>query len=105
MWATRPGRAAEVSCIACGEEVARRDAREYDKYGDRFDRAEKRFEHLCKGCYREQSHQPRDGLERLLVASEAGEAGRREFLERYTALVTAEWDQTRAGPGREASED
>jgi hypothetical protein len=76
-----------VTCIACGTELARGDAREYDKYGDRWDRAGKEFEFLCKPCYREQCHQPRRDLEDLLTEIEAGELDRDRFLEWYCALV------------------
>jgi len=75
----------EVTCIACGASVERSKAREYDKHGDRWDRADKEFEHLCKPCYRECCHQPRDGLEELLVDVEAGEVDRDRFLEAFAA--------------------
>ncbi|WP_255151315.1 DUF7562 family protein [Halorarius halobius] len=87
MWGNR-GRSAEVTCIACGTSVARSDAREYDKHGDRFDRADKEFEHLCKPCYRDINHQPRGELEALLTESGAGERDREEFLARYAELAT-----------------
>lgn len=45
-----------VTCIACGEAVDRDDAREYDKYGDRWNRDSKAFEHLWKLCHRESCH-------------------------------------------------
>jgi hypothetical protein len=110
MWGSRDRRADRVTCIACGEEVPRSDAREYDKYGDRFDRRDKEFEHLCKACYREQSHQPRQGLEDILVESGAGEADCEGFLETYTELVHEEWEankRERRGHGteRESKED
>lgn len=87
MWGDRD-RAAQVTCIACGETVSRADAREYDKEGDRYDRTDKEFEFLCKPCYREVDHQPRGNLEALLSESGAGEVDREEFLERYTELAT-----------------
>jgi len=68
----------EVTCIACGEAVQRSKAREYDKHGNRWERADKEFEHLCKPCYRELCHQPRDGLEAALVGFD--EHSRDEFL-------------------------
>ena len=68
MWGSR-GRGTEVTCIACGSTVERSDAREYDKHGDRFDRADKEFEFLCKPCYRDISHQPRGDLEDVLEES------------------------------------
>lgn len=77
-----------VACIACGTEVARTDAREYDKHGNRYDREAKRFEFLCKSCYREYSHQPRDGLESTLVEAGAGTTDDRTFLSRYVEFVS-----------------
>jgi hypothetical protein len=73
----------DVTCIACGETLDRADAREYDKHGDRWNRREKTFEHLCKPCYRELCHQPREGLEALLVGLEGDPVTGREFVERY----------------------
>jgi len=72
-----------VTCIACGESVSRSDAREYDKHGDRWDRAEKSFEYLCKPCDRQRCHSPREGLEDRLVAAGAGRRDRGAFLARY----------------------
>jgi hypothetical protein len=69
-----------VTCIACGTELPRSDAREYDKEGDRWNREDKQFEYLCKACDRDRSHQPRRGLEETLLASGAGEVSRSEFL-------------------------
>jgi len=69
-----------VTCIACGTSLERSKAREYDKHGDRWDRTDKEFEYLCKPCYRDCCHQPRDGLEEMLVEVDAGESGRDEFL-------------------------
>jgi len=76
-----------VTCIACGETVARAAAREYDKHGDRWDRTDKRFEFLCKPCHRECCHQSRAGLEATLVAAGAGETDRWSFLRQYDELV------------------
>jgi DNA-directed RNA polymerase subunit N (RpoN/RPB10) len=81
-----------VRCIACGDTVARSDAREYDKYGDRWNRADKSFEHLCKPCYREYCHLDRTGLEDRLEAAGAGTVSRGEFLRRYHDRA----EQTRA---------
>ena len=85
MWWSRDEPA--VVCIACGAEVSRADAREYDKYGDRWERAGKEFEHLCKPCDRDLCRHQRAGLESLLVDLEAGENGQREFLRRYCRAV------------------
>jgi hypothetical protein len=76
-----------VTCIACGETVARSDAREYDKHGDRWERQDKSFEHLCKECFAELCRQPRTGLETTLDAAGAGERDRASFLERYQELA------------------
>lgn len=88
MWGSRRrGDGSQVDCVACGTSVSRSDAREYDKFGDRWDREGKTFEHLCKGCHAELCHQPRDELEDLLCAVGAGRVDRAEFLRRYDASV------------------
>lgn len=87
MWGPRKQGQRSVSCIACDADVERSNAREYDKYGDRWDREGKTFEHLCKACYRELCHQPREELEGLLVEIDAGERTQEEFLSWYCALV------------------
>jgi len=76
-----------VVCIACGESVPRADAREYDKTGDRWERHDKDFEHLCKACFRDLCHQPREGLESLLIDIEADNLSETEFLDRYLTAV------------------
>ncbi|MFB6151641.1 MAG: hypothetical protein ABEJ40_07535 [Haloarculaceae archaeon] len=89
MWPTSgPGAGETVTCIACGETVARSEAREYDKYGDRWERRDKEFEYLCKPCDRERCHQPRGDLEAVLEdAEDACDGGRDAFVREYTALV------------------
>ncbi|MFB6160457.1 MAG: hypothetical protein ABEJ61_04675 [Haloferacaceae archaeon] len=88
MWGARDGSDRRtVDCIACDTSVPRTEAREYDKEGDRWERHGKEFEYLCKACYRELCHQPRDGLESLLVEIESPEQSRTEFLERYIGAV------------------
>ncbi len=77
-----------VTCIACGETVARSRAREYDKHGDRWDREYKNFEYLCKPCHGECCHQNRDGLEWALVRAGAGRTDRKTFLRRYDEEVS-----------------
>jgi hypothetical protein len=68
MWRSRNNRdGTTIVCIACGTSLPRSEAREYDKLGNRWERHGKSFEHLCKECYRELCHQPRDELESLLV--------------------------------------
>lgn len=91
MWSSR-SRSDEtrVVCIGCGDVVARSAAREYDKEGDRWTRRGKEFEHLCKACFRTQCHQPRDGLESMLVELESGRTAgmsQAEFVRAYTALA------------------
>ena len=78
----------EVTCIACGDTVPRSAARDYDKYGNRWERSGKEFEHLCKPCHKASSHLPRDGLEALLVRADAGETDAHSFLRRYLDLVS-----------------
>lgn len=88
MWRARTNRDRKtVDCIACGTTVLRSEAREYDKEGDRWDRHGKEFEHLCKACYRDLCHQPRDELESLIVEIERGGTPREEFLRRYFGAV------------------
>lgn len=77
-----------VTCIACGVDVDRSAAREYDKHGDRWARDGKSFEYLCKPCDAERCHSPRDGLAESLVAADAGRVDRDEFLARYFDAVT-----------------
>nr|WP_193363533.1 hypothetical protein [Halobiforma nitratireducens] len=86
MWSSR-NRTETVTCLACGDDIARDEAREYDKHGDRWDRADKTFEHVCKSCYGDLCHQPRDELEELLVELEAGETDRTAFLSAYLTTV------------------
>lgn len=76
-----------VVCPACGRRVAREDAREYDRHGDRFDRSEKSFEYLCLPCHETLCHQGRDELEALLCEIDAGETERDRFLTRYARAV------------------
>jgi len=80
------GHGETVTCIACGEQLTRADAREYDKHGDRWDRREKRFEYLCKACFAETDRQPRDGLEQILADASAGETDDETFLRRFREL-------------------
>ncbi|MFB6198633.1 MAG: hypothetical protein ABEI52_10255 [Halobacteriaceae archaeon] len=84
-----------VTCIACGAERARDDAREYDKEGDRWDRDGKHFEYLCKSCFRELDKTDRDGLEEMLIGADAGSVKREEFLERYLSRIDSETDEQR----------
>ncbi|WIV68561.1 DUF7562 family protein [Natrialbaceae archaeon AArc-T1-2] len=82
-----------VTCIACGTSVRREEAREYDKYGDRWDREGKTFEHLCKDCDRELCRYDRDELEALLVEIGTGDRSQEAFLEWYVALVEQRYDR------------
>ena len=83
-----------VVCIACGRSLPKSDAREYDKEGDRWEREGKEFEYLCKDCHSDLSHQPRAGLESMLVEVEGGTKTRREFLERYVETVNDRSEST-----------
>ncbi|WP_158055280.1 DUF7562 family protein [Halorussus halophilus] len=88
MWGSRRRRGNDsVDCIACGDTIRRTDAREYDKEGDRWDRKDKEFEHLCKACHNDLCHQPRAELEDLLVDIDAGALSETEFLARYSQAV------------------
>ena len=88
MWGSRTnGDGEQVECLACGSEVSRSDAREYDKHGDRWDRNGKTFEYLCKACHTGLCHQPRDELEDLLCTIDAGSLDQVEFLAQYDAGV------------------
>ena len=79
-----------VVCIACGTRITRAAAREYDRFGDRFDRRGKRFEHLCAGCDAELCHHPRVGVEERLCAIEQTVGSRSELLGAFlTATQTA----------------
>ncbi|TKX72721.1 hypothetical protein [Halorubrum sp. GN11GM_10-3_MGM] len=95
MWRSRESRDRRtVVCIACGDSVLREDAREYDKEGDRWNRREKEFEYLCADCDDEISHQPRDGLESLILSIESDGLTTEEFLDRYADAVEDDDDGT-----------
>ncbi|MFC7139664.1 hypothetical protein ACFQMA_07405 [Halosimplex aquaticum] len=89
MWRSSKRGQSQVTCIACGDDVPRSDAREYDKFGDRWDRQGKEFEYLCKPCDRDRCHQPRGDLEALLedVESNTVGTGRDAFLATYLELT------------------
>ncbi|RXK51160.1 DUF7562 family protein [Halorientalis pallida] len=86
LWGSYSGQ--QVTCIACGETLAREDAREYDTQGDRWTREGKTFEYLCKPCDREYCNQDREGLETTLVAADAGRTDRKTFLRQFCELTT-----------------
>lgn len=86
-WNTTDADDDSVVCIACGDTVSRSAAREYDKYGDRWDRDGKRFEYLCKPCDKERCNHSRDGLEALLVEADAGETDETTFLRNFAELT------------------
>ncbi|MXR42500.1 hypothetical protein GRX01_14280 [Halobaculum sp. WSA2] len=99
MWGSRRDRdRSAVVCIACGESLSREDAREYDKQGDRWNRRDKEFEYLCKECYRDLSHQPRDDLEALLVDVEAAAGGdsQETYVEAYQREVARRYGDAEA---------
>ena len=95
MWRSgRDSGSDQVACVACGTELRRDDAREYDKHGDRWERNGKSFEYLCKPCFRRECHQPRDELEALLVDLDAGDGRSNEaFLEAYVQAVDERYGQ------------
>ena len=78
-----------VTCPACGSTLPRNDALEYDRLGDRWDRNEKSFEYLCKGCYREESHYPRDRLEETLILAGGPYAQTGDFIAAYYHQVAS----------------
>jgi hypothetical protein len=95
MWRSRNGSGREpVACVACGTEVERNEAREYDKHGNRWERTGKSFEYLCKPCFRRECHQPRDELEGLLVDLGAGDGQSQDsFLAAYVQAVEDRYGQ------------
>jgi hypothetical protein len=101
MWRSRDRDRRTVDCIACGASVARADAREYDKEGDRWERHGKEFEYLCKDCYRDLCHQPRPGLEDLLSDVERTGQTRAEFLAAYVDAVESGGDRPETESGRD----
>jgi hypothetical protein len=93
MWGTRSDeRGPGVTCIACGDEIPRSKAREYDKHGDRWDRDGKEFEYVCKPCDRDLCHQPRGDLEALVTDIErgSGDLSQEQFLAQYVARTEQE---------------
>jgi len=83
-----------VTCIACGEELRRDDAREYDKHGDRWTREGKRFEYLCKPCFRDLTKHSRDDLENVLGDLAGRGLSQEEFVRAFVSQTreTAERD-------------
>jgi len=92
MWRRSAGSGDSVVCIACGDELAREQAREYDKEGDRWDRRDKEFEYLCKDCYADLTHQPRQGLEETLEGIETPGQSSEAFVRRYQRAVARDAD-------------
>ena len=72
-----------VTCIACGAELPRSTAREYDKYGDRWGSEGESLEYLCTRCHQELNKQPRETLEINLENAGAGEVTNRRFFELF----------------------
>jgi hypothetical protein len=101
MWRSRDRDRRTVDCIACDASVARADAREYDKEGDRWERHGKEFEYLCKSCYRDLCHQPRPGLETLLTDVEGADQSRAEFLAAYVKAAESGANQPETESGRD----
>ena len=98
MWRSG-GNEATVTCIACGTELPRSQAREYDKEGDRWERRGKEFEYLCKDCHGDLCHQPRRGLEQRLVAvaDATDDPDQETFAATYYRLAADE-----SGPDRDS---
>ena len=92
MWSWSDG--STIICIACGESLDRDEAREYDKHGNRWDRREKEFEYVCKPCDRELCHQPRAGLESVLVEIESESDSPRQFIDAYYTATKTGSDRT-----------
>ncbi len=90
MWHGRSDSRQTVTCPACGESIARSEAREYDKEGNRWERHDKSFEHFCKRCFRELCHQPRGDLESTLADIQESGLSQSAFLARYIAAVDGE---------------
>ena len=76
-----------VTCIACGMTVPRSAAREYDRFGNRWDRDEKRFEHMCKPCHDVECHLPRGDLETFLVTVGSEHESPQTFVTAYYAAL------------------
>ncbi|ESP87580.1 DUF7562 family protein [Candidatus Halobonum tyrrellensis] len=101
MWGSRRDADREsVVCIACGDSLPRDDAREYDKEGNRWERHDKEFEYLCKGCYGDLCHQPRADLEPLLCDLEKSTDGptREEFVRAYQDAVSERYGTPESDP-------
>lgn len=93
MWFVGERAEQSVTCPACGETVTRSAAREYDKYGDRWDRENKEFEYFCKPCHDSLCLHDRRGLESLLSDMDAGSLSQDRFLATYRRAVSEERDQ------------
>jgi hypothetical protein len=93
-----------VVCIACGDSVLREDAREYDKEGDRWNRRDKEFEYLCTDCDDDICHQPRDGLESLLLRIEQDDLDREALLDALQGLIQIIEESGSIRPAGEFSE-
>ena len=97
MWSPGGDDTARVTCIACGSELPRAEAREYDKEGDRWERQNKEFEYLCKECHSGLCHQSRDGLEATLIDVARDTDGSSEAFaaayQRHVADDTAEGER------------
>ena len=76
-----------VTRLTSRPQARRREAREYDKFGDRWERRHKAFEYLCADCYAALDHQARHDLEAMLVDIDAGNCDRATFFRRYRRTV------------------
>lgn len=84
-----------VICPACGREIQRCEAREYDRHGNRWERTGKTFEYLCKPCHREISHLPREDLEDTLCSIGGPKQSPEAFVGAYYREL-----RSRQGPRR-----
>lgn len=76
-----------VDCIACGSTVDRTEAREYDRFGDRWERSGKKFEYLCDSCHDAESHAGRSELESTLEEIGSDHDSPEAFIAAYYRVV------------------
>ena len=82
-----------VQCLACGGHVPREDAREYDRFGDRWERTGKEFEYLCKPCFTAECHLPRTKLEAMLLEIDNDVRTPEEFIRAYYRVIAGDDDR------------
>ncbi len=84
-----------VTCPACGSQVERCDAREYDPQGNRWERTGKTFEFFCKPCFREICQLPRKDLEETLCRIDGPHDSPAAFLAAYYDAVRSSQEPRR----------